>query len=106
MSHAIERLHQKLIHVLIKWDEAESRAEMKRGRLPNIYRMGHYLKAAQDAQDEAEAEVAEGADPDRAYVDAVTDHFTVTRRIHTFLKKIDPTVDVQYGNWVVRGERK
>jgi hypothetical protein len=106
MSHAIDRLHQKLLHVLITWDKAEERAELKRGRRPNIYRMGIYLKAAQDAEAEAEAAVAAGETVERAYTDAVTEHFTPTAWVRTFLRKyVDSTVDVDRGHWVVRGER-
>ena len=49
MNHVLDRLHQKLVHVLIKWDEADSRREMKRIGRVNIYRMGHLLGAAQRA---------------------------------------------------------
>lgn len=102
MSLVIERLHQKLIHVLIKWDEAESRREAKRGHV-NIYRIGHFLKAAQEAQEEAEA----AGGTLLAYRDAVMMHFTPTPRIRTFLRKnVDPKVDVEHSRWVVEGVRQ
>ena len=103
MSLAIERLHQKLIHVLIKWDEAESRREAKRGHA-NIYRIGHFLKAAQDAEDQAKAAAAGGINEMIAYRDAIAEHFTPTSRIRTFLRKnVDGRVDVEHGRWVVEG---
>jgi hypothetical protein len=92
----LKKLHSQLVHLLVKMDEAAARRE----RHPNIYRMGLFLKAAQEAEVMAEADVAAGHDATRAFVTAVMANFTPTRRMHTFLKKIDPTVDVKYGGWV------
>ena len=103
MSVVIDRLHQKLVSVLIKQDQADSRSEMKRGSSPNIYRMGLLLEAAQCA--EADAKAAGGTA--EAYLDAVTEHFNPSARIRTFLRKnIDPTVDADSRGWIVRGERR
>jgi hypothetical protein len=99
----LPRLMNQLTHVLVQWDKAEERSEMKRGRV-NIYRMGILLKAKEEAEAEAKRLKAAGESDRDAFVGAVTQHFTATRRMHTFLKKVDPTVDVQRGRWVVSGE--
>lgn len=106
MSHAIDRLHEKLVSVLIKWDEAEALKEAKRGHV-NIYRMGHFLKAAQQAQDDAEANLRDGMPVEEAYLDAVVNNFTPTPRIRAFLRKnVNPTVDVHRGHWTaIKGAR-
>jgi len=98
MSLTVDRLHQKLISVLIKWDEAEARRETKRGVRANIYRMGHLLEAAHKTEAEANA----NGGTVEAYRDAMMHNFTVTPRIHTFLKKnVDPKVQVRYGHWTL-----
>lgn len=92
--------HVQLSHMLIKLDEAESKSEIKRIGRANIYRMGILLKAMHEAEEEAEKYVDDGVPVKEAFIMAVTSHFTPTRRMHTFLKKIDPSVDVKYGSWV------
>ena len=44
-----------LTGLLTQYDQKESLREMKRGGRPNIYRLGHYFKAAQGAEDAAKA---------------------------------------------------
>lgn len=44
-----------LTGLLTQYDQKESLREMRRGGRPNIYRLGHYLKAAQAAEDDAKA---------------------------------------------------
>jgi hypothetical protein len=44
-----------LVGLLTQYDQKESLREMKRGGRANIYRLGHYLKAAQSAEDAAKA---------------------------------------------------
>jgi hypothetical protein len=93
MSLELDRLYNQLITVLVKMDQAENR------RHPNIYRMGLLLEAAQKAKEEATDLIHDGQDVNTAFGTAVAHNFTVSRRIHTFLKKVDPTIDVQYGSW-------
>lgn len=101
MSHALERLHQKLVHVLVEWDKADARREAKRGHV-NIYRLSHLLGAAQRAKEEAEAE----GGALEAYRDAVMSNFNPSARIKTFLKKnVDASVDVDRGHWVSNGRK-
>ncbi len=94
--------HLQLAHVLVEMDKAEARAEMKRRMRPNIFRMGLLLEALHKAEDEATALVARGVDVHEAFLTAVTEHFTATKRMHTFLKKLDPHVDVVRGRWVYK----
>lgn len=65
-----------LTGLLTQYDIAESKREIKRGGRSNIYRLGHLLKAAQDA----EAEVSSmrnrsDAEAIKAYRAALSRHF-------------------------------
>lgn len=95
MSHAIERLHQKLVHVLIEWDKADAKREAKRGYV-NIYRLGHLLGAAQRAQEQAEAD----GGTKRAYRNALMECFNPSPRILKFIKEnLDGGVNYEHGLW-------
>lgn len=71
----------QLTHQLIELDIRES----KRERSPNIYRLGHYLEAA------------EGVTDARSFADA----FNPTRGMHTVSKKLGLGLDVKSGHWVL-----
>lgn len=102
MSHVIDRLHQKLVHVLIEQDKADERREIKRGYAPNIYRLSHLLRVAQEVKETTEA----NGGTLTVYADAMMHHFNPSPRIRTFLKKnVDENIDVVRGRWVVKEER-
>ena len=68
------------------------------------------LGAAQAARDEAEVaehtaryEATESSTR-RTWVDAVCRNFNPTRTMHTFLKKVDPALDVARGGWIRKSE--
>lgn len=100
----LHRLENQLVHTLVQWDKAEERSEMRRSGRVNIYRIGILLKAKDEAMAAAKDLIAHGMSDRNAFVQAVTEHFGVNRRMHTFLKKVDSTVDVQRGRWVIDGE--
>lgn len=51
----VQDFHTILIGLLTQYDQKESLREMRRGGRPNIYRLGHYLKAAEGAEQAAKA---------------------------------------------------
>lgn len=76
----------KLVSLLTQLDAREQRNH------PNIYRIGHYLGAAQDFN----AAVAKGQHPDGAFADI----FVPTRGMHAIARKLGLRLDVQHGRWV------
>lgn len=67
-----------LAGLLTQYDQKESLREMRRGGSPNIFRLGHYLKAAQAAEDAAKAAgIWERDDPTAitVYHEILTRHF-------------------------------
>lgn len=84
----------RLVSAVTTADRRESAREAKRpnGRV-NIYRIGHYLKAANEVM----ARIDEGATPEGAF----TAHFTPTAYMHTAAKKLGLAVTVENGKWVV-----
>lgn len=99
----LPRLFNQLTHVLVQWDKAEERRELRRGGRVNIYRMGHFLKAKQEAEEDATTRVQQGYTEREAFVRSVMDHFTPSPRINTLLRKVDSTVDVHRGHWTLSG---
>lgn len=94
----VEALHDKLVAHIVRKDRQDQARAARAGRHFNHYALAHMLGAAQEVKDDALA-VGGGQE---AWVEAVMDHFTATRPMHTFLKKIDPRVDVVRGRWVRR----
>jgi hypothetical protein len=47
---SVQDFHAILIGLLTQYDQKESLREMKRRQSPNIYRLGHLLKAADKAE--------------------------------------------------------
>lgn len=73
--------HSKLIHELVELDKRES----KREAFPNIYRLGHYLKAAEGVTDAS----------------SFADAFNPTRGMHTVSRRLGLGLDVDRGYWVL-----
>lgn len=94
--HDVAALHDKLTSHIVRQDRKDQERAARKGRHFNHYALGLMLKVAQEARDEAEQDGGTKAD----WLGAVQRHFTVTRPMHTFLKKIDPTVGVERGHWV------
>lgn len=80
----------QLVSELTQLDARESRRE----RITNIYRLGHYLGAADDMI--ALMEDREGVTAELAFMRV----FTATRGMHTVAKRLGLALDVQRGEWV------
>lgn len=79
-SARVRDFHTILIGLLTQYDQKESLREMKRGGRPNIYRLGHYLEAAQKVEDKAKwrgVEIWERDDANaiNTYRNLLTQHF-------------------------------
>lgn len=86
--------HTRLVMALTALDQREAQRE----RTPNIYRLGHYLGAAQDMG----AMVAKGATPEAAFADT----FVPTRGMHRVARELGLALDVDdRGRWLVRQPR-
>jgi hypothetical protein len=90
----IDSLQSKLVHHIVAADRRDQARAARSGRHFNHYALSLMLGAAHAAH----AEAAHGTARD--WVQAVMRNFTPTRPMHTFLKKIDPSVRVEYGRWV------
>jgi hypothetical protein len=77
---------------LTELDEREVKQEVKRYGRANIYRLGHYLGAANRVRDR----VAEGTD----FATAFTREFVPTRGTHWVARKLELPLDVDRGQWV------
>jgi len=65
-SARVRDFHTILIGLLTQYDQKESLREMKRGGRSNIYRLGHYLEAAEKVEDKAKWKGVEIWDRDDA----------------------------------------
>ena len=83
----------RLTSALIAADRKESAAEVKAKRRPNVYRLGHYLHAAELTQIALET----GASQTEAFVE----HFTATREMHSVARQLGLAIGVQAGRWMV-----
>ena len=81
----------KLSHELTALDRKESLREIKRGGRENIYRLGHYLNAA----DAVKAAVRKG----RSATEAFASNFNPTRGMHGVAKRLGLGLDVARGQW-------
>ena len=81
--------HTRLVMALTDCDRRESARE----RIPNLYRLSHYLHAAQDVTDA----VTRGARPE----DAFAEYFNPTRGMHRVARTLGLALDVQRGRWEV-----
>jgi len=83
----------RLVSAVTTADRRESAREAKRpGGRVNIYRIGHYLKAAGEVM----AAIDAGATPEAAF----RANFTPTAYMNTAAKKLGLALDVARGNWV------
>jgi hypothetical protein len=77
---------------LTELDAREGKQEVKRCGRANLYRLGHYLGAAQRVRDR----VAQGTD----FATAFTREFIPTRGTHWVARKLELPLDVDRGKWV------
>lgn len=94
-----------LVGLLTQYDQKESLREMKRGGHPNIYRIGHLLKAAQEAEDDAKHVGIWERDGGQAIADyryILSKHFLFERGAWALspLRQLDK----QMGAWVASGK--
>lgn len=90
----------RLRHELIEDDKRQA----KRERVPNIYRIGHYLKALDDCEAGADSLTMNGHSELRAWSEAFADTFMPTRDMHRIARKLGLLLDVERGQWIVRDE--
>jgi hypothetical protein len=90
--------HEVLVSLLTQLDEQETARERARRLSPNIYRLAHYLGAAQDMRDD----VARGVAPHVAFAGM----FTPTRGMHHIARTLRFPLDVERGQWVPREEAR
>ncbi len=83
----------RLVSALTHADRKESDRERKRGSRVNLYRLGHYLAAAENVCGEIEA----GTAPALAFARS----FNPTAAMHRVAKALGLTLDVQRGRWVL-----
>jgi hypothetical protein len=88
---SIDEFRDHLTHELIQLDRQESAQETKRRLVVNIYRLGHYLKAAQGVV----GAVRSGESPAKAFAAG----FVATRSMHTIAKRLGLGLDVERGEW-------
>lgn len=104
----LHRAHMNLVQHITTQDRKDEARALRAGRHFNTYALPIMFEAAQRAHDEAETEIMRsrydvpGA-VERAWVKAVMRNFNPTRSMHTYLRKIDPRIDVRRGNWVASG---
>ncbi len=102
----LKSLQDSLVEHIIKSDRKDEARADRAGRYHNPHALALMLGAAEEALAAAKrARGAYPADSKEAWLDAVMLHFNPTRTMHTFLKKIDPTIDVVRGEWVYKGVR-
>lgn len=94
-----------LTGLLTQYDQKESLREMKRGGRSNIYRLGHLLKAAQEAEDVAKRVGIWERDDGQAIADyryILSKHFIFERGAWALspLRQLDK----QMGAWVASGK--
>jgi hypothetical protein len=77
---------------LTELDERESLAEVKRYGRANIYRLGHYLAAAEDVRDRVRL--------GESFTVAFTRAFGPTRGTHWVARKLGLPIEVDRGEWV------
>lgn len=85
----------RLVHELTALDAREAAAETRRRLRVNIYRIAHYLRAADDVMT---ALMTRGQTAERAFADA----FVATRGMHTVARRLGLNLDVAHGEWIVR----
>lgn len=94
----LNQLHERLVHTLTMYDQKMSAKPKAHW---SMYALSHLLEAAQRARDEAaESGATPGPDLDEAYIRAVASNLHPTPTLRTFLRAIDPTVDVERQRWV------
>ena len=84
----IAAFRARLGALLVRLDAQESARE----RTPNIYRIGHYLRAADDVATALHA----GKTPEQAFAQS----FVATRGMHGIAKKLGLELDVERGDWI------
>lgn len=84
-------LGRKLAHELTALDIKESRRELKRYGRENIYRLSHYLRAA----DEVKKAVRGG----KSLSEAFASNFNPTRGMHGVARRLGLGLTVQRGQW-------
>jgi len=89
----IEAMHTRLVSELTQLDARESQQEAKRRHRVNIYRIAHYLGAAQ-------ATLEDGGDTLESFAKAFADNFVATRGMHGIAKRLGLPLDVERGDWV------
>jgi hypothetical protein len=82
----------KLTSLLTELDIKLSKAEVKRRSPVNIYRLGHYLAAAEDFRDD----LADGKTPRAAFVR----NFLPAKDMHKIAITIGLAIDVANGRWI------
>ncbi len=83
----------RLASAMTEQDVKETERERKRRNVPNVYRLGHLLRAVeQTCEDIAE----EGITAELAFAD----NFTPSRENHAVARKLGLALDVQRGHWV------
>ncbi len=90
---SLDVLNRKLRDHIVRQDRKDDERAMRSGRYHNPHALALMLEAAE----RVESESAGGTQED--WIRAVSRNFTVSRTMHTFLKKIDPAVDVDHGHW-------
>jgi len=88
----VDKLHRKLVHVLVENDKKRIAKDEARRIPPNYYALSHELRGAQEARD--------AATDVESYVREIRDRFVPARHLRKFLRTLDPTVDVHRGEWV------
>ncbi len=88
----VQRLHARLVSLLIRQDARRIRDDLRRRIPPNHYALAHEIGAAQRARDTA-SDVA-------SYVAALQSEFHPFPMLRTFLRTLDPTVEVRRGCWI------
>jgi hypothetical protein len=82
----------RLLSALTDADRRDSDRERKRGVRVNLYRLGHYLAAA----DELCEDIGNGADPATAF----RTHFNPTSDMHRVARSLGLALEVDRGRWV------
>lgn len=78
--------------LLVRLDAQETAHEVRRRYQPNIYRIDHYLRAADDCATALHA----GKTAEQAFAQS----FVATRGMHGIAKKLGLRLDVERGDWI------
>lgn len=88
--------HDALVSELVRLDIREEASERKRGNRVNVYRIAHYLRAA----DNVRTSVEHGSSPSFAFASA----FCATRGMHRIARNLGLALDVKRGEWIETSE--